>query len=105
MTATTEFIDFVTNHPGYFHIAKSKVFLGILEFLLDGAKSGLKIYQNFGSIEANDVDQVLETLAVVGLLRKRLTVAGAFFYCTDDAKILIEKVKKTKEELLLAPNS
>lgn len=101
MTATQEFIDFVLNHPGYFHISKSKVFLAILEYLADGAKSSLKVYENFKNLDTVDIDKILETLFVVGLLQKHLTAAGTFFYCTDDAKELLEKVKKTKEELLL----
>ena len=101
MTATQDFIDFVLNHPGYFHISKSKVFLAILEFLVDGAKSSLAVYGNFKNLDSVDIDKILETLFVVGLVKRHLTVAGTFFYCTDDAKALLEKVKKTKEELLL----
>ena len=96
-----EFVKFVMSRPEYYHISKSKIFLQLIDFLSSGAKSTQVVYQQFTNIEAQDLDQMLDTLVAVGLADKIFAASNVLFFATPDAKILIEKIKKAKKQLLL----
>ncbi|MBI2598190.1 MAG: hypothetical protein HYW50_03270 [Candidatus Diapherotrites archaeon] len=101
MDPTQEFIEFVLNHPGYYHISRSKIFLDILKFLSQGAQTSTNVYKKFVSIDQKDVDDILETLSIIGLLKKHFLPAGLIFSATLDAKTLLEKIEKSKKQLLI----
>ena len=101
MDPKDDFVNFVQEKPAYYSIIKSRIIMGVLAFVSEGAKSIADIYGRFSYVNEQDVDDVLNVLEQqLRLIQKVKGTPKLIYYATDDAKILLEKYQKAKNYML-----
>ncbi len=97
-----EFLNYIQNHPEYYSVLKSKVFIQLLEFLAKQAKPLQDIQSQFPTVERKDLDLVLNSLISLSLVSKIESQNQIIYYTSENGRELLKKFKRAKEHFKIA---
>ena len=97
-----EFLNYIQDHPEYYPILQSKIFITVLEFLSEKAKPLQDIEAQFSNIEREDLDLVLNSLIKLKIVSRVTGPAQIIYYTNENGKELLKKFKKASEHFKIA---
>ncbi|GEM_PF-2226025 len=93
-------VGFLEQHPAYYAIMKSALFVRILKSLAEKAKNMLVLRRAFPSIEQEDLMTILEMFIDLGVVSYIDAGSNRFYYANDKGKEFLEIYNATRERFL-----
>lgn len=97
-----EFLNYIQNHPEYYPILQSKIFIQVLKLLARKAKPLQGIQSQFPKIERGDLDLVLNSLITLNLVAEVTAQTRVVYYTTENGRELLKKFKRAREHFKIA---
>ena len=91
-----DFVRFLEEHPSYYPILKSGLFMEFLFVLEKSSKSLDELHSRFPKIEIKDLELMLNSLKGIGLIKETKAGHKVVFYATKEGKTFLERYRKTK---------
>jgi hypothetical protein len=97
MTPQEKFIAFLEDHPGYFSVSKSDLYIHILSTIEQQAIDMNSLSCELRGIEIDDLELMLNSLVALKLIGVIKTGSRTIYYITDNAKEFLELYRSTKQ--------
>ena len=96
MTPQENFVAFLQDHPGYYLIAKSDLYINILSLIEQEASDINALSIKMPGIEFSDLELVLKSLIALNLVGVLKTDNKTIYYITESAKEFLSRYRGTK---------
>lgn len=96
MSAQEQFVAYLQDHPGFYLVAKSDLYVNILIFLEKEAMDLLSLGRMFPAIELEDLDLMVKSLISLKLAGVLKTDNKVIYYATDEAREFLRLYWNTK---------
>lgn len=93
-------VGFLEQHPAYYTIMKSALFIRILRSLSGKAKNMLMLKQSFPSIEQEDLMTIIEMFIDLGVVSYIDAGSNRFYYANSKGKEFLSVYDATRERFL-----
>ncbi len=95
-----EMVGFLEQHPAYYAIMKSALFVRILKSLSGKAKNVLMLKRSFPSIEHEDLMAILEMFIELGVVSYLDAGSNRFYYTNSKGKEFLSIYDATRKRFL-----
>jgi hypothetical protein len=96
MNAQEKFVSYLEDHPGYYLVAKSDLYISLLSTLEEQGTDILSISSRFPGIDREDLFLMLDSLVKLKLVGALKTNNKVIYYITKNAEELLANYRKTK---------
>ena len=96
MTPQEKFVSFLQDHPGYYPITKSDLYIALLSFLEKEAIDINELEAKLPGIDFSDIELMLKSLLSLNLVGVLKTDNRTIYYITESAKEFLSLYKSTK---------
>ncbi len=95
-----ELVRFLEQHPAYYAIMKSALFIQLLKSLAEKAKNILMLKTDFPGMEQDDLIEMLGLLRDLGVVSALDAGSSRFYYTNEKGRQFLAIYHKTKEKFL-----
>ncbi|MFH1256155.1 MAG: hypothetical protein V1494_02575 [Candidatus Diapherotrites archaeon] len=99
MSSFDPFVVFLEEHPEWYPIVSSSIYLLILNFIAQSPKSLTDIQSKYLNIEQKDIQLVVQSLVSLKLVSEIKTTAQLLFKANDNGMLLLQRLKDAKQAL------
>lgn len=96
MNPQERFVAFLQDHPGYYLISKSGLYINLLSLLEHGALDINELARKMQGIEFGDLELMLKSLIALNLVGVLKTNNKTIYYITESAKEFLSLYRSTK---------
>lgn len=97
-----ELILFLEEHPEYYPVIRSALYIRILKWLSGKARTMTDIESHFLNIDREDLEMIIDSLLGLGLVTEIKTPTTIVYYLNNEGKELLEKFKNAKQKFKIA---
>lgn len=97
MADDSDFIRYLEQHPSYYLIMQTPVYVKIIEMLAKGGKSFTDLTRSLPKVDKQDMELMLNSLTKLELAGSMKTGDHIIYYLEEQGRNLLERYSKAKK--------